>query len=163
MADKPGAPNQTLCLTRLFHVPRKRLFAAWTDPQTLMDWFSPSNDYSTPQAEVDLRVGGRYRIEMKGADASLYTVMGLYREVRPAERLVFTWTWAGKGYGGQGLTEFYDTLVTLDFRTVPGGTELTLIHERFPTTEERDRHRSGWTGCLDHLSAILERASRKSH
>lgn len=155
MADKSGAPNQTLRLARLFQAPRDRLFTAWTDPQALMRWFSPSNDYSTPLAEVDLRVGGRYGIQMKAADGSLYTVTGLYRDVRPPERLVFTWAWEGSRCGGRGLTEFYDTLVTLEFQTVPGGTELTLLHERFPTAEERDRHRTGWTGCLDHLGILL--------
>ena len=155
MADKPGASKPTLRLTRLFHVPRERLFAAWTDPEALMRWFSPSGDYSTPSAEVDLRVGGRYRIQMKAADGSLYTVTGLYRDVRPPERLVFTWAWEGSRCGGRGLTEFYDTLVTLEFQTVPGGTELTLLHERFPTAEERDRHRTGWTGCLDRLAQVL--------
>ena len=155
MADKPGAPKPALRLTRLFHVPRERLFAAWTDPEALMRWFSPSGDYSTPSAEVDLRVGGRYRIEMKAADGSLYTATGLYHEVRPPERLVFTWAWEGSRCGGRGLTEFYDTLVTLEFRTIASGTELTLIQERFPNTEERDRHRSGWTGCLDHLARLL--------
>lgn len=155
MADKPGAPNAALRLTRLFHVPRERLFTAWTDPEALKRWFSPSGDYSTPSAAVDLRVGGRYHIEMKAADGSLYTATGLYREVRPPERLVFTWAWEGKRSGGPGLTEFYDTLVTLEFRAVPDGTELRLLHERFPTTEERDRHRTGWTGCLDHLARLL--------
>jgi uncharacterized protein YndB with AHSA1/START domain len=156
MAGKPAAPNRALRLTRLFHVPRERLFAAWTDPQALMRWFSPSSDYSTPSTEVDFRVGGRYRIDMKAADGSVYTVTGLYRDVRPPVRLVFTWVWEGKGRGGRGLTEFYDTLVTLQFRTIASGTELTLIHERFPNTEERDGHRSGWTGCLDHLAQILD-------
>ena len=156
MAEKPGAPNAALRLTRLFHVPRERLFDAWTDPQALMRWFSPSSDYSTPSTEVDLRIGGRYRIEMKAADGALYTATGTYRDVRQPERLVFTWAWEGKRSGGLGLTEFYDTFVTLEFRTIASGTELTLIQERFPNTEERDRHRTGWTGCLDHLAQILD-------
>lgn len=156
MADKSGSPNQALRLTRLFQVSRERLLAAWTDPQALMRWFSPSSDYSTPSAVVDPRVGGRYWIDMMAADGSVYTATGTYREVRPPDRLVFTWAWEGSGCGGRGLTEFYDTLVTLEFRTVSGGTELTLIHEQFPTAEERARHRSGWTGCLDHLAQMLD-------
>jgi uncharacterized protein YndB with AHSA1/START domain len=120
MADKPGAPKPTLRLTRLFHVPRERLSGAWTDPQALIRWVSPSSDYSTPSAAVDLRIGGRYRIEMKAADGSLYTATGTYRDVRQPERLVFTWTWEGKRYSGAGLTEFYDTIgacLTLPFVT----------------------------------------------
>jgi uncharacterized protein YndB with AHSA1/START domain len=122
MAEKPGAHNAALRLTRLFHVPRERLFGAWMDPQALMRWFSPSSDYSTPSAAVDLRIGGRYRIEMKAADGALYTATGTYRDVRQPERLVFTWAWEGKRwrYSGARLTEFYDTIgacLTLPFVT----------------------------------------------
>ena len=157
MASKtPPLPSETtLKIKRTYAAPRDKVFRAWTDPKELTSWFAPSDDYSTPLAEVDLRVGGSYRIQMKTADGVTYTVKGAYREVRPPERLVFTWAWVGEPCGGRGLTEFYDTLVTLEFRTVPEGTEMIVRHEYFLSKDERDKHSEGWTGCLDRLSKVL--------
>ncbi|MEW6247363.1 MAG: SRPBCC domain-containing protein [Nitrospirota bacterium] len=153
MADQPFASNTALRITRRLAAPRAKVFHAWTDPETLKRWFAPSDDYSTWQAEVDLRAGGTYRIQMKAPDGAIYAVKGTYKDVQPTERLVFSWSWEGSGW--RGLKEFYETLVTVELRTVPAGTELTLTHEFFPTAEERDRHRSGWTGCLTRLIEAL--------
>lgn len=73
----------------------------------------------------------------------------------PPARLVFTWTWESSDRDRLGLREFYETFVTIELRTVSESTELTLAHEFFPTTEERDKHQSGWTGCLTRLSKVL--------
>jgi len=157
MASKtPPLPSETtLKIKRTFAAPLEKVFRAWTDPKELTRWFAPSDDYSTPLAEVDLRVGGTYRIQMKAADGVTYTVKGAYREVRPPERLVFTWAWEGESCAGRGLTEFYDTLVTLEFRTIPEGTEMTLTHEYFLSKDERAKHSEGWAGCLNRLSKVL--------
>lgn len=155
MADQPFASNTALRITRRFAAPRDKVFHAWTESEALKRWFAPSEDYSTPHAEVDLRAGGTYRIQMKAPDGAIYAVKGTYKDVQPTERLVFSWAWEGSGCGRRGLMEFYDTLVTIELRTVPEGTELTLTHECFPTAEERDKHLSGWTGCLTRLIEAL--------
>lgn len=98
-------------------------------------------------AELDLRVGGRFRIEMKHAKGNVHCVVGTYREVRPPERLVYTWAWEGKDMG--------ETLVTVEFLDRGGSTEVRLTHELFPTSEMRDEHAKGWNGCLDHLAGVL--------
>jgi uncharacterized protein YndB with AHSA1/START domain len=153
MAGQPFASNTVLRITRRFAAPCEKVFQAWTDPERLKRWFAPSDDYSTPHADVDLRVGGTYRIQIKAPDGAIYTAKGSYKEIQPAEWLVFSWSWEGPGW--RGLKEFYETLVTVELRTVPAGTELTLTHEFFPTAEERDKHRSGWTGCLTRLIEAL--------
>ncbi len=155
MADQAFASDTSLRITRRLAAPRAKVFRTWTDPEALKRWFAPSDDYSTWQAEVDLRVGGTYRIQIKAPDGAIYSVKGTYKDVQPTERLVFSWAWTGSGCGWRGLMEFYETLVTIELRTVPEGTELTLTHEFFPTAEERDRHRSGWTACLTRLSKAL--------
>jgi len=98
-------------------------------------------------ADVDLRVGGRYRIVMREASAEQHRVGGIYREIVPNAKLVFTWAW--------GSTPERERLVTLRFEAAEGGTRLTLTHEQFADEPTRDRHNQGWNGCLDSLARHL--------
>jgi uncharacterized protein YndB with AHSA1/START domain len=136
-----------LRLERGFAAPRQRVFRAWTDPAEIGRWFAPTDQHTTRVIALDVRVGGRYRIEMVSPSGNVYAVVGTFREVRPPERLVFTWTWEGKDMG--------ETLVTLDFHDRGGATDLVLTHERFPTPELRDEHGTGWAGCLNRLAALV--------
>ena len=149
MPSARSVAGTRLRITRTFPAPRERVFRAWTDPAALKKWFAPGDDYATPIAEVDLRVGGRYRIQMRSPKGNLHTVAGVYREVTPPEKLVFTWSWQ------EGGMDVGETLVTVEFRDRGNSTELILTHERFPTAETRDEHRKGWTGCLDRLPQAL--------
>ena len=86
-------------------------------------------------AEVDLRVGGAYRIQMKAPDGQMHTVGGIYREVVQPQKLQFTWAWeAGGGCGDSGPEESRETLVTVQFQAQGASTEVTLIHEQFADT-----------------------------
>jgi uncharacterized protein YndB with AHSA1/START domain len=146
-SPKPGTET-TLSLRRTFKAPRERVFRAWTDPDELRKWWGPEG-YVTPSAEVDLRVGGKYRLGMrKLPDGDIFYLSGIYREVRPPERLVYTWRWEAK-------PELGETLVTVEFREVGGSTEVILTHEFFPTPQARDDHNRGWSGCLDRLAKLL--------
>jgi uncharacterized protein YndB with AHSA1/START domain len=139
----------TLNLTRTYSAPREEVFRAWTEPEALKRWFAPSDEFSTPIAEVDLRVGGAYRIGMKPPDQEdMFIVVGTYREVQPPERLVFTWSWE------EGM-DVGETLVTVEFRDLGGSTEVVLTHELFPNEQARDKHNEGWSGCLERLEKIL--------
>jgi uncharacterized protein YndB with AHSA1/START domain len=139
----------TLNLTRTYSAPRDDVFRAWTEPEALKRWFAPSDEFSTPIAEVDLRVGGAYRIGMKPPDQEdMFIVVGTYREVQPPERLVFTWSWE------EGI-DVGETLVTVEFRDLGDSTEVVLTHELFPNEQARDKHIEGWSGCLERLEKIL--------
>ncbi|MGQ0811672.1 MAG: SRPBCC family protein, partial [Nitrospiraceae bacterium] len=87
MAATAQDTTTTLRITRTFNAPRDKVFKAWTDSQALMRWFAPSDDFSVPFAEVDLRVGGSYRIQMKAPNGDLHTVKGRYREVIVPEKV----------------------------------------------------------------------------
>ena len=100
---------------------------------------------------LELRPGGRYRLEMTKGGAT-HVVVGQYREIRPPEKLVYTWKWEVSDMAGS----FEDTIVTLEFHDRGQETELVLIHEKLPTVEEREKHENGWKGCLDNLVALLE-------
>lgn len=145
MATMARDSRPSLRLTRTFDAPPEKVFAALTQPAQLMRWFAPGDDYTTPRAEVDLRPGGRYLIEMRWQDQR-YVVSGAYREVRAPQRLVFTWKW-------EDWPAESETLVTIELRSVAGGTELALTHEFFPDVEQRDKHQGGWNACLDRLAA----------
>ena len=157
MASKtPPLPSETILkIKRTFAAPREKVFRAWTDPKELTRWFAPSDDYSTPLAEVDLRVGGTYRIQMKSPDGETMTVKGTYREVVIPEKLVYTWIWEGGHCASEEITEERPTLVTVEFHDKGKSTDVILTHEYLPSAEERDKHSHGWTGCLNRLSKVL--------
>lgn len=136
----------TLRLTRVVPAPREAVFRAWTDPEALRRWWVPFEGMTVPAAEVDLRPGGRYRFTMRNAGGEEFHLSGVYREVRPPERLVYTWRWDD----GDG-----ETLVTVDFEAKGTTTLLHLTHERFPDAAARDRHGAGWSGVLDRLVAVM--------
>jgi len=96
MATRNASPETRLSLTRTFSAPREKVFRAWTDPEELKKWWGPPG-YSTPTADVDLRVGGAYRFGMMELpDGEVFYLAGTYREVRPPEKLVYTWNWEGQ-------------------------------------------------------------------
>ncbi len=148
MATGTKSSASTLKLTRTFRAPREKVFRAWTDPEGLKQWWGPLG-YECPEATVDLRPGGKYRLAMrKLPDGEVFYVSGAYREVRPPQRLVYTWRW-------ESQPEMAETLVTVEFLDRAGATEVVLLHELFPSEPIRDDHDKGWNGCLDRLAASL--------
>ncbi len=152
MTDKLADQTLRVDLRRTFNAPRERVFAAWTDAEQMSKWFCPP-DAETFKSEVDLKVGGSYVIGMKNRKTGeKHVVRGTYKEIRPPERLVFTWLWDGQNAGT------HTTLVTLDFRVVgerDDKTELVLKHEGFPDQHMCDQHRQGWESCLTGLDGFI--------
>lgn len=100
-------------------------------------------------ASPDLRVGGRYRLSMTGPDGRTHAAVGVYREVQPPVRLVFTWEWEDPA------SRVGDTLVTVEFKAAGGKrTEVVVTHERFADSARMGRHQQGWTELLN----LLERS-----
>jgi uncharacterized protein YndB with AHSA1/START domain len=132
-----------LTINRTLAFPAERVWRALTDPAALAAWFWPQR--FAPTAEVDLRVGGRYRID---GPAVGMAISGEYVTVEPPHKLVFTWRWDG---------EPDETLVTIELTPVATGTELALRHEHFGDDANRDNHAQGWHDCLDRLPEYLTR------
>ncbi len=149
MTMESPSTDTLLIIRRTFAAPQAKVFHAWTDPRSLKKWCAPSDDFETLIAEVDLRVGGKYRIGMKppGSEA-MHIATGVYKEVDAPRRLVYTWSWEGGMEPGE-------TLVTVEFRTVGNGTELMLRQEFFPSKESRQAHESGWIGCIGRFERLL--------
>ena len=143
-------PEASLTLVRTLHAPAGEVFKAWTDPGLIQRWMS-SPGQGTTRAEVDPRVGGRYRLETRSADGRVHVTTGVYRELEPGRRLVQTWVYEGP------IPDFigHETLLTVDLREVgPGLTELTLTHERLPNDTYRSSVDKGWTSLLDNMVAL---------
>lgn len=143
--------NLTLQLSRTFPAPRERVFQAWTSAQALKQWFAPGG-FKTVLAEVDLRIGGRYRLGLQGGEAQVFYVSGVYREIEHPSKLVFTWAWEADDGSRQG-----DTLVTIQFVSHKNETQIVLTHERLPNETSVEQHRGGWTGCFESLTAYLQK------
>jgi uncharacterized protein YndB with AHSA1/START domain len=139
--------GQSLEVRRNIAAPPAAVYDAWTKPEILTRWFSPSTDHSVIVHQAESRVGGRYRIEMRHTSGKSHIAIGEYRELERPDRLSFTWQWEG--------SPMAETLVTVEFRdNARGGTELVLVHTNFATEAERDGHNAGWAGCLARLEVL---------
>jgi uncharacterized protein YndB with AHSA1/START domain len=132
----------SLTLKRRLRALPAQVYSAWTEPEKVKRWFGPG-DVEIVLAEFDTRVGGRYRIVGRSPDGEEHDVSGVFREVIPGEKLVYTWAWRS--------TPERQSLVTVEFRREGEGTLLTLRHEDFFDEPARDRHNAGWTGSLAKL------------
>ncbi|WGF87190.1 SRPBCC family protein [Marinivivus vitaminiproducens] len=137
----------SLTLKRRFKASPEKVYNAWIDPDKIVHWWGPSPDDEVILAEIDARVGGRFHLIFRERDGETNDCSGVYREVVPNEKLVFTWAWRS--------TPERVSLVTLTFKPDSGQTLMTLLHEQFFDEEARDRHREGWSGALDKLEAML--------
>jgi uncharacterized protein YndB with AHSA1/START domain len=141
MATKPS-----LALKRRLKAQPTQVYQAWTVPEKMTRWWGAR--YETPRtAEADVRVGGRFHVGFKGNDGEQHDVSGIYREVVPDRRLVFTWAWR--------TTPERESQVTVDLKPDGDGTILTLTHEQFFDEKARDDHRVGWMLGLDNLEKLF--------
>lgn len=135
-----------LLVTRGYAAAPEAVFDAWTSPEVLRRWWANTPAGSTPEVDVDLRVGGRYRLTMIDGDGVARTVGGEYRAVQRPARLVYTWSWEDPD-GRSGP----ESVVTVDFRPDGAGTTVVIEHAGLATAESVDGHRAGWNGTLDNL------------
>jgi uncharacterized protein YndB with AHSA1/START domain len=135
-----------LSLTRIIRAPREKVFAAWTDPELLKQWWGPG-PVTCPEAHIDLREGGAYRLANLQPDGSITWISGHFERVRAPEELVYTWN--------VSIVPGEPTLVRVRFLPHADGTEMTLTHERFAIEAVREMHIEGWGGCLDKLEKLL--------
>ena len=143
MASKPS-----LVLKRRLKAAPEKVYQAWTHPDQMMLWWgsTPHNTRKTI-AETDLRVGGRFRVQYWGQNDEHHSVSGVYREVVPNRKLVFSWAWQS--------TPERESQVTIDLNPVTDGTMLTLTHDQFYDQKACDDHRVGWERAFDNLEKAL--------
>src|ERR1700693_1126996 len=149
MADSKPSPGSSfdmavLVVHKNIQAPPERLFQAWTQPAQLRHWWGPEG-VACIGAEVDLRVGGRYRIVNRLADGKVLWINGEFLSIEAPYKLVYTW--ALESVAGQTET------VTVQFRSQGEATEVIVTHQGIPTVPIRQRHEHGWDGCLGGLAS----------
>ncbi len=145
---------RAVVLRRVFHAPPALVFDAFTKPEMLKEWWG-HEDTTTPVAEVDLRVGGAYRLEMVGKAGGRFALAGEFRVIEPPRKLAYTWNWVEGGpFKGE-------TLVTLEFKDHSEGTELVLTHEGFDDPKIRDQHDQGWSSSFNCLDSYFKKGETK--
>ena len=149
--------DATLILRRVLNATPERAFKAWTSPEHIQQWMRPEPGMVVPLARMDLRVGGKFRIQMKMPDGEFFTAVGVFQEVKAPERLVYTWDWEKDGSGAEfGEVEGKPSLVTVEFLKRGAQTELVLTHSRFVTVESRDSHAQGWSNGVESFARFVE-------
>jgi uncharacterized protein YndB with AHSA1/START domain/predicted Ser/Thr protein kinase len=145
-------PDSIVRLEQVVPAPAEDVFAAWTDPAEMTDWYAPTDEFKTPIAEVDLKPGGRYRVGMKPPkEDQPRIVTGEYCRVDPPHLLSFTWAWQPPH------ADVHETQMTLEFQPRGDTTNVILTHERFRDEKLRKSHSEGWTGCLSRLARKFAR------
>lgn len=146
--------DRDLVLTRVLNAPRDKIFACWTQPELLKQWFAPK-PWSTPKAVTDLRVGGGSVITMADENGTEYPNAGQYLEIVPNERLVFTDAFTGDWT--PSAKPFFTAFILLEDAGA-GKTKYTAIARHW-TSEDAENHKKmgfhqGWGMCADQLEAL---------
>jgi uncharacterized protein YndB with AHSA1/START domain len=144
----------SLRLTREYPVAPEKVWRAWTDSQALKRWWAPEPGDRVSHVQLDVRIGGRFRIVFGGPEGTAHEVQGTYREVVLNRKLAFTWTWPNS-------TPDRESLVTILFRAVASGTELVFTHKHFVNEAVRDNHRKGWSAALASLDQFFQGESER--
>lgn len=126
------------------------VYDAWTDPKSVTQWMTPGPGMSS-KAKMDVRVGGKFHIDMMG-DGKTYPHDGEYLRLDRPKVIEFTWISPG--------TQQQRTVVTVELRRAGDETDLILTHKMFPTMDAADQHKSGWTQIVDHLGEVLAKARK---
>jgi uncharacterized protein YndB with AHSA1/START domain len=139
----------SLTLSRHYPVAPEKVWRAWTEPKALSRWFGPGAPDPVSLCELDVRVGGRFRIIFGGPQGREHEVQGVYKEVAPNRKLVFSWCWPN-------TTPERVSQVTILFKPAGSGTDLVFTHEQLFDETVRDNHKRGWSESLGKLENFLQ-------
>jgi len=150
MAKPKASDALTLEIVRKFDAPRERVFQAFVEPAQLVKWWGPTGMHVVDH-DIDVRVGGAWRTTIRSKEGEDHTMSGVYREITPHDRLVFTWGWERDGARG------HETVVTIELSERDGRTTLFFNQQIFESEDMRCSHQSGWSESLDCLEEALRR------
>jgi uncharacterized protein YndB with AHSA1/START domain len=144
----PDDRELTLRLSRVVPAPVPRVFSAFTEPEELAKWWGPKG-FTSPEIDLDLRVGGSYRIAMQPPAGDVFHLSGEFVAVDPPNRLTYTFRWE------EPTPDDRETVATVALREVDGSTEVTVEQGVFATEERLALHTQGWTEGLERLYELV--------
>ena len=148
--------GRVLTMTRVFDAPREIVFAAWTDPKQVAQWWGPTG-FTNPVCELDVRPGGAILIHMRAPDGTIYPMTGVYKEIVPPERIVFTSAALDKD--GKAMFENLNTVI---FSEHDGKTTVALRVEVLKSSAAAEPYLAGmemgWKMTLDRFEAHVEKS-----
>jgi uncharacterized protein YndB with AHSA1/START domain len=133
-----------LHLERTLPAPRSLVYQAFTDPSRMLQWFGP-HGFVASGVQLDVRVGGTWRGGMRGPDGRELVASGVYREVVPDQRLVFTYAWENEGVRG------HETVCRLELADEGSQTHMTFSQGPFETAANARDHQGGWSEAFEKL------------
>jgi uncharacterized protein YndB with AHSA1/START domain len=133
-------------IKRTYYAPLDVVWAAWADPEQARQWWGPRG-FTAPVVELDERPGGKWRALMVGPDGTELWRHGVYRELVPKTRLVYTFIWDQEPQ--------HEMLVTVTFGAKGNNTEVSFEQTGFKSEEEREGHKDGWSQSFDRLAEYL--------
>ena len=137
----------SLTLVRHIAARPEVVFDAITTPDGIAHWWGPDSG-PVLLAEIDLRVGGRFKVRFRMLDGTEHESSGEFLELVRPVRLAMSWRWLGRERKGESRVE-------IALRTIDDGTELIFTHALLPSEQARQEHKEGWSGALDKLESYL--------
>jgi uncharacterized protein YndB with AHSA1/START domain len=133
----------------VFDAPTEQVFRLFTDPTELAKWWGP-HGFTTPEIQIDLRVGGGLRFTMQPPEGEAFHLSGEFLEIQPPSKLRFTFRW------DEPVPDDRETVAAVSLASLGGRTSVTLTQGDFTTEERLELHRSGWTDSFEKLDAVLK-------
>jgi uncharacterized protein YndB with AHSA1/START domain len=152
--------QETTTIKRVFDLPPAVVWKAWTEAESFKKWWGPK-EYTCPACSIDFKTGGKYVACMRSADGKDTWVTGIYKEIIPGSKIVYTDSFADKDGNVVGGAYYampqmpWELLVTLDFEEVAGKTSMTLQHAGLPADMAADCIK-GWQSSFDKLEANVK-------
>jgi uncharacterized protein YndB with AHSA1/START domain len=142
--------RQTLTMERTFAAPPERVFDAFTSEEVMRRWWQAGSGWDTPEAKVDLKIGGEIRVVMHDPEKeALYGARGRYTEIDRPSRLAFTWIWDDD-------REQVEQMIEIDFSEQDGKTLMRFTHRDLWDEETVVDHEDGWSKVFDNLGREVE-------
>ncbi len=156
-STKTSASETRLEIKRTFTASREKVFAAWVKREQLEKWMCGDVvSHVVHYRQLEAKPGGRYEMEVTdSAKGEFYLGSGVFKEVLPPEKLVFTWAWKKRTKEGSESELHPESQVTVEFFSRGPATEVVLTHDFLESKKSRDEHEGGWTGCFDALERLL--------
>ena len=145
-AKTPGSADRKLVIKRVYDAPIDLVWSAWADPDQAKQWWGPRG-FSAPVVELDERPGGKWRALMIAPDGTELWQHGIYRELVPKKKIVYTFVWDRE--------PDHEMLVSIDFAAKGKKTEITFQQTGFKSDGEREGHKGGWGESFDRLAEHL--------